>query len=803
MNNVESFASGGAAPSMLDAALRYARAGIPVFPVWGVRDGHCACPKGGCSSAGKHPVASLVPQGLHDATCDEAVIRQWWTDAPDANIAVPTGARSGWWALDVDGELGRESVAMLGTLALEIATAPTQRTGNGHHYLFRFESGVRCRAAVRPGIDVRGEGGYIVVSPSVHRSGRRYEWANGAEPGPAGLVEAPRWLVEIVTARAAVCPAPTDAGAPIEDGSRNDTLFREACAMRARGGTDADVASLLADVNSRRCKPPLDATEVEAITESSKRYEEAVPPPEPTPAAASEDNSSTSAQLVEIARQRCTFFRTPDDQAYATIGFETHTEVPGRFAVDSALDILEGVSHFEGEERRLHVRVARRSDRIYIDLCDERWRVVEVTKEGWSVPSASPVVFRREKGMAALPVPERGGSIADLRPFLGGGDDAFILVVGWVLGALGGASPYPILNIQGEQGSGKSMCCRIIRALTDPAQVALRAPPTAERDLVVAAHNCHVVAYDNISSIPNWLADGLCRVSTGGGFGTRELYSDASEVVFDVTRPVIVNGIPDLLSRPDLADRAIVIRLPVMEDRSRRSEAEIWAAFQAVQPRVFGVLLDAMSCALRRRPSVVLDETPRMADFAAWVVAASPALGWGEEDFLAAYARNQAESVEAALETDPVANAIATLLVGRDIWTGTPTELLNELTFCAPEVIQHGQDWPRTPKGLATHLKRVAPALRRVGIHVSRGRSAEQRLISLQAVRSSNEDAQQRPKSLLVPAAADAVGSSLDESLPSMEDLLATGAGSDLGDPMLALPPFGGDESDGSDGSSA
>jgi len=182
---------------------------------------------------------------------------------------------------------------------------------------------------------------------------------------------------------------------------------------------------------------------------------------------------------------------------------------------------------------------------------------------------------------------------------------------------------------------------RVLVSLVDPAVVPLRAPPREERDLAVAASGSWCLAFDNLSYLPGWLSDALCRLSTGGGFGTRTLYTDDQETLFDFKRPVILNGINQVGLRGDLQERSLIVQLPPIFSAGRRREREFWAHFEATRPQILGALFDAVSGALRSVDNVSLEESPRMADFAAWVTAAEGALGWETGAFMAAYAENR------------------------------------------------------------------------------------------------------------------------------------------------------------------
>jgi hypothetical protein len=116
---------------------------------------------------------------------------------------------------------------------------------------------------------------------------------------------------------------------------------------------------------------------------------------------------------------------------------------------------------------------------------------------------------------------------------------------------------------------------------------------------LIAANNAHVLAFDNLSSLPSWLSDALCRLASGGSFALRQLYTDADEVLFQAARPTILNGIEDVITRQDLADRAIFLTTGSLRDEQRRPEAEIWREFELARPRILGALLDAAAHGFR------------------------------------------------------------------------------------------------------------------------------------------------------------------------------------------------------------
>jgi hypothetical protein len=402
--------------------------------------------------------------------------------------------------------------------------------------------------------------------------------------------------------------------------------------------------------------------------------------------------------------------------------FDATGGAPSSEALQSALGVIEARAHFDAPERTIHLRVGGLDGRLYLDLCDETWRAVEIDAVGWRVIDNPPVRFRRAAGMQPLKEPVRGGSIQLLRSFLNVRSDAeFVLAVSWALAVLRDRGPYPVLVLSGEQGSAKSTFSGIMRALLDPNTAPLRALSREDRELFIAANNGHVLAFDNVSGLRPWISDTLCRLATGGGFAVRQLYTDQDEVLFDATRPVILNGIEDIVERPDLADRALFLTLQAIPEERRRPEAELWAAFEVGRSCILGVLLDAVVEGLKRLPETRLPKPPRMADFALWATACEPAL-WPAGTFWSAYCRNRDEAVEGVIEADPIATAVRALMSTQTVWTGTASDCLDALTELAGERTAKSKDWPMSPRALSGRLRRAATFLRKLEIEIDFGR---------------------------------------------------------------------------------
>lgn len=484
---------------------------------------------------------------------------------------------------------------------------------------------------------------------------------------------------------------------------------------------------------------PADLAEIEAHMAAGEAEQEdaAIEPP---------TRQSAATRVVQLAEERVDRFFHDGDVPYAQIGqqvlpvrgrdfrrwvahahYEAYGRPPSSQALAESMDVLDARAQYHGPQIDVPLRTAERDGRLYLCLADAEGHVVEIGPGRWRLLTESPVPFRRPRGMEPLPVPQRGGSIGELRPFVNvPDDDEWRLLVGWLVSAVRSTGPYPVLVLQGEHGSAKSTCGRVVRSLVDPNLAPLRSLPRDERDVFIAGSNGYILGLDNVSGLPAWLSDALCRISTGAGQATRQLFTDGEETIWRVQRPIILNGIADIVTRSDLLDRAIILNLPPILDTERRPEAEFWAEFEVARPRILGALLDGVAGALREYPTTRLHRMPRMADFAKWATAAELALGWEPGAFLGAYIGNRAAAHELALEGSAVVPALRRLLAQASDhrWTGTASQLLAALGQVEPdEHVKGSKRWPADATRLSQTLGRIAPNLRAMGIDIQRSSS--------------------------------------------------------------------------------
>lgn len=476
-----------------------------------------------------------------------------------------------------------------------------------------------------------------------------------------------------------------------------------------------------------------------------------------------------SSRLMALADEEgVELFHTAEHEGFATFSDGSHKEtypirsrafkdwlalqywkaenaVPSSQAMQDVVTGLGGRARFDGAMRAVHLRVAEHDGDLYLDLGNERWQIVKITKDGWEILDDSPVRFRRKNGCLALPVPEKGGAIEDLRKFANVSDDDWPLLLSWLVTVFRPGKPFPVLVLHGEQGSGKSTTAKVLRSLIDPNKSSLRSSPKDERDLMIAASNSWVVSLDNLSSMSVTLSDSLCRLSTGGGFSTRELYSDGEEVLLDVMRPVILNGIDEVISRSDLLDRALLLQLPRLQRHF--DETTFWKEFELVKPKLLGSILDAVCVALSQIETVTatarLNDTdlPRLADFTLWGIAAETGFGLPPGQFFERYKGNRDAVHNLVLDCDPFAEALLTFMRHKTAWAGTPSELLQEIRSITNDSITRSRGFPQNAKGVGRRLQILAQNLRAHGVDFTPpNRNKRGRHLTLRRVNEAESD---------------------------------------------------------------
>jgi hypothetical protein len=452
-----------------------------------------------------------------------------------------------------------------------------------------------------------------------------------------------------------------------------------------------------------------------------------------------EKAKSQASLLTEFTKARCELFHDKNREGFAfEHGTNTTMRLDSRTFKDwlqsgfyvllkvsasdkslrEAVATLSGIARFSGNRYEVNLRVGKAADVYIIDLCDSvNPAFVAVNADGWKLLRFQSLKFIRTETMQALPTPQKGGDINLLWNFVNVPEEARLLVLAFMIECFRRDTPYPILELMGEQGSGKSQTQKMLRRLIDPNSCDLRSSPKTAEDIFIAAGVNHLLSYENVSHLSGEMQDKFCTVATGGGFATRRLYTNNEESVIDVQRPAIINGIIPNATQQDLVDRCISIELPVLAER--RESTLIASEFEQARGAIFGGLIDIFAKALKLLPSIDLPakDAPRLIEFAKLGMGIAKALGHEPQKFLDEFNAYRQESISRTLDASPIATAAHEWLqsIGETTQELPLKSLMQKIEQFKPA---YCDSWPRSVKGFGDALRRAAPALRQLGFEL-------------------------------------------------------------------------------------
>ncbi len=739
----------------LSAALRYRSIGLSVIPI---------------QPRSKTPAINSWRE-YQDRLPTEDEIRQWWTQNPNAGIAIITGKISGLVVLDLDAKHNRSSKEIRDSGLSLPPTACARTGGGGEHFLYKYPKDRfknHSGNIMGEGVDFKTDGGYIVVAPSVHSSGKAYEWTI---PPEDGIADAPEWLID-----------------KLRDAENEKTSWRTAMTQRVSEGARNSAAAVIAGGllhttpresweteawprlqkwNQEQCRPePLTEKELRTTYESIASAEEKKQDDPPV----IEEKPSQKMELLRLVTSdpNTELFRDNYGKGHVRVVVGNHKEImecdKGRFrqwlsqsyleqygniadpgALKAAIESVESTAAFKGKEYKLHNRVAKVGDTVWLDLADERNRAVRITAAGWEIINEPPILFRRHAHQSAQVEPQKGGKIEDLFGFINVTDPSLrLLLLVYLVECFIPDFPHALLYIHGQQGSAKSTLSRILRRLVDPSKTEVLHMPRDERELKLQLSRHHLVFYENVDGISNAISTVLCIGVTGGSSSERLYFTNGEDYILSFQLNIGINGINVSAVKADLLERSLLLELKPVEESNRRDESEIYQGFEAVRPQILGAILDVVSRALAIRPSVTLTAKPRMADFALWGVAVAEALGYTKERFLEAYGAKIKEQSEEALASSVEAAALLTFMQDKSEWTGTAQELLSELDFIQVDVGNHNQrigarQLPKQPQVLMRRLNELKPNLRKEGIEITPEKKGGIRTILIRKIEDNTD----------------------------------------------------------------
>jgi hypothetical protein len=711
------------------------------------------------------------PRGFTDwpnkATTDIAQIEAWMKEYPNCNFAGVAGKSSGIVVMDVDikdDELdGMASFKAMTEEFGEIDTFRVRTGSGGQHLYFKYPEGTDVPTVSKmdpyPGIELLSQQHAVTLPGSFYKSGPEYTIIQDGE-----FATIPDWLLTLAKKYGKSTkqrkPKITETishakGEKISGGERHAAALKMTPKIWTSGTctTASDLLEYLKIWYAKNCEGDPDPGELEEMAEGWVTK---------NPIPGKQKHPKQADILVQLALETTTaLWTTEDGREFCTVTIEAHDEnlslrstafrnflagiyyerigeAVGDQAMRDARQTLCGLSMYgeSSEKYPSYVRIAPAGeDVIYFDLGRPDWKIIKIEPGQWTVEDQCPVKFVRPPGILPLELPDPDGDLRELQPFINADENAtWVLVAAWLINAMRPVYSQPILVVTGEQGSAKTTLCRVLRSIIDPNMAEMRSAPRELRDLSIAARNSWVITVDNLSGMRDWLSDGFCRLSTGGGMSVRRNYTDDEEELFEAIRPCVMNGIGDIITRPDLMDRSLLVHLPAITEDRRIQENDFYSQVKKMRPRILGGLLTCVATALDNIDELDLRQLrgglPRMADFTVFASAAYSTLEWDPTTLVDVYFDNRRRAHEIILESSPVAAAILKFTLPIE---EPATDLLQRIqTNAETKDYAKMKEFPKTPSKLSGALERLSTDFREIGIIITRQRTESKRTIRIE-----------------------------------------------------------------------
>ncbi len=706
-------------------------------------------------SIDKKPLVEWKLYQTQKATRDQ--IGGWFSN-PEVNLGVVTGKISNLVVVDIDPRHEGTDEAFE-----EVQTVKSATGGGGWHYFFKYEEGIQNQAGIKPGIDVRGEGGYVIVPPSTHKSGNPYKWLNS--PEDTKVIDIPEFVQEWISS-VKVKEGPKESKwnnkllNGVSEGKRNDAAASVIGKWLKRYPEEEWESEVwpMAQIWNKDNQPPLPENELRIVYESIVKSEKANQEDEES------ERRSVADKIVDLVfRLEVELYLDDTGEPHITfperpiVGFPIKGSVFRRWiagkywqeynkgfsgeSFQQAVSSIEGKAYHEEDTRVLFNRIARLDNAIYYDLGDDK-KVVKITTKGWEITESCPVRFRRFNHQIAQAEPITGGSLETVLKYLNLKTETDkLLFLTYLLTVFIPDIPRVVLVNIGDQGSAKSTALRVARSLIDPSISALLSPPSDINELAQASNHHYCLYLDNLSYLRDELSDALCRLATGIGFTKRKLFTNDEDILFTQKAAVGMTGINLIATRADLLDRCLILSFERIPEEMRIDEEDFWNNFDRDKPFILGSIFDKLAQILGTAPEFKLKRKPRMADYAKYAAISAVTLGKSPEEFLDAFGENIERQNQAAIESSPTAQSILQFMSDKDEWNGPSSELHKLLKAIVEKTnlqIGGSDGFPKSSNWLWKRIMQIRPNLLSLGITASKSEILSGSEITLK--KSSQED---------------------------------------------------------------
>jgi hypothetical protein len=716
----------------LDWALYYQSIGLSIIP----------------TRKNKKSLINWKPYQGRCATTEE--IKKWWEIWPNANPALVTGKISGVVALDIDIKHNRTSKEF------DIPKTACARSGNGgEHFFFRHPAGkiIKTSDAISGnGIDSRGDGGYILLAPSINEKGGKYEWILQLEKD--NLAEMPEWFEKLTNtaykngSQANIEKKWLKGKDGTSEGSRNSTAASMSGVILSstRPELSESIGWEQLQIWNKKNEKPLSDAELRNTWESIKKYHKS-------------GKTNQTDGLVEnlLRRENIILFHDQLGDEYISLDVDGHQEIwacrskaikkwlsreiyktckkmPSSEIIKNITSLLAGIACFDGQKFELQNRITWHDNELWYDLTNESWQAIRITGDSWELVDKPPIIFKRYPHNKPQITPSVNGNANLFLNYVNitNAEHRLLLMV-FLISCFIPGFPHVMSVIFGPQGSSKSTLAKIIRRIIDPSLIDVASFPHSQRELVQALAHHYFLFFDNVSYISEEQSDTLCKAVTGGGHVKRELYENDEDIIYNFMRCLGLNGINLVTTRPDLLERSLLIELERIEPENRKTEKEIYENFEKDLPAILGGVFDVLVKVLKIQPTIKLNSHYRMADWALWGCAIAEALGHTKEEFLNAYQNNTVRQTEMLLNDNVVATAIMGFMNGKKEWESTPTELFRKLSNHAVfgNIDTTEKYWPKGANSLSRKLNELSSPLKEMNIFVSISTTGTKRFIKI------------------------------------------------------------------------
>jgi len=711
------------------------------------------------STAGKFdkkPIITWKPYQKKHASDEE--IAQWF-QLPHVNgVGVVTGKISGILVLDVD---DNEAIK-----DLEIPITPTVRTvSGGHHYYFKFPADFKPKNFQRllPGIDIRGEGGFVVAPPSAVNPQEGYIWERDLSSTP--FADIPAWLNQLLRQedKDFVPNLAIDYERPVAKGERHPRVLSYIGHISYKF-PDKDLGELwqmVQDWMSKYFELPFNAKEMEWLAKSFDRYA-----PQNLAKSQSKNKQDKILQLIlagdynlllsEEKKKYLVDVAAPliamevgSSSFFLSVSLKFHLKynrIVTPEEIKKIIPTLEAIILESGKEARPCNRIGKVGEEYYYDLFDQA-KLLVIGKSGWRYVDAaqladkSELLFVRHPHQLQQVEANRHATVDDFKRVLDfvhiEDRSQQILFLAHIVTMLVPHIPRCILVLQGSRGSSKSTSLRIVRLLIDPADPNLVILPTSVDQLHLLLSQNYVCCFDNISSVTKSVSDFLASMVTGGGTLFRKLYTNDEMVSTKLKSCLAMNGIGANISEPDLLERSLLIETSRI--KKTKSEEALYKEFDEVKPLILGGLYTVFVQALVNVESISHEVPFRMADHYRYACAAAMALGVSPEEFEAIYKSNIERQNTAAIESSVLATVVVYFMSDKPRIELTTSQLHNWLMELA-RTHHFDSEMPRGASTLGKQLNRLKIDLEGVGIHITFRKAREGTTICLENRNYSEDD---------------------------------------------------------------